>query len=164
VTALRIQADRRAVETIPLRLMIIAVVAGLSVIPAADALDALRDRSFLDRCAVQMESLIATAQVVAMEGVGSRRSLELDLRSDGGVRLDTLRVGGGWTDQYMSSVVLELSSGRVMSRQADEPFVWLCSPSFGPLTTRSTVLTVSLTASESDGRRLVICEVMDWTS
>jgi hypothetical protein len=155
---------REAVETIPLRLMVVAVVAGLSVIPAADALQALKDRSFLDRCSIQMETIVATAQVVSLEGIGARRTVELDLRSEGDLRADVLRIGGCWMDPYMSSVVLELSSGRDIIRQAKEPFVWLASDSQGQFSTRSVLLRLCMTASEQDGQRLVVCEVVEWTS
>ncbi|MCJ7490440.1 MAG: hypothetical protein MUO87_09965 [Thermoplasmata archaeon] len=159
-----IKTDRNALEALPLRLLIVAVVAGLSVVPAAGALQTLQDRSFLDRCAVQLESIVNTAQVVSLEGFGSRRTIDLDFRSDGSLRMDRLGIGGGWTDPTLSSVVLELSSGRKFIRSADEPFVWLATESHECLDTSSPLFTLSLTASRLDGGPLVVCEVIPWTS
>lgn len=159
-----IGSDCRAVEAIPLRLLVVAVVASLSVIPASGALDALRDRSFLDRCVVQIETIVATAEVVALEGEGSRRSVDVDLTTDGSLRMSRLAIGGGPDDPARSSVILELSSGRRLIGQVDEPFAWLASPYHEGLVTRSTEFTLLLTASESGNGMLVICEVVPWTS
>ncbi|MCJ7489039.1 MAG: hypothetical protein MUO87_02680 [Thermoplasmata archaeon] len=159
-----IKTDRNALEALPLRLLIVAVVAGLSVVPAAGALQTLQDRSFLDRCAVQVESIVNTAQVVSLEGFGSRRTIDLDFCSDGSLRMNRLGIGGCWTDPTLSSVVLELSSGRKLIRSADEPFVWLATGSHECLETSSPLFTLSLTASWLDGGPLVVCEVIPWTS
>ena len=156
--------DTQAVESLPLRLLVVAIVAGLSIMPAAGALDALRDRSFLDRCSVQLQTMVSTAEVVAMEGIGARRSLHVDLTSDGALSASELGIGGGPDEPTRSSVILELSSGRRMICQADGPFTWLASPAHERLVTRSTAFTLVMTASESAGQRLVVCEVLPWTS
>ena len=159
-----IKTDQSALEALPLRLLIVAVVAGLSVVPAASALQTLQDRSFLDRCAVQLESIVNTAQVISLEGFGSMRTIDLDFRSDGSLRMNRLGIGGGWMDPTLSSVVLELSSGRKLIRSADEPFVWLATESNECLETSSPLFTLTLTASRLDGGPLVVCEVIPWTS
>lgn len=156
--------DRRAVESLPLRLLVVAVVAGLSVIPAAGALAALRARSFLDRCSLQLRTIVSTAEVVGMEGVGARRSVEVDLASDGALRAVELEIGGGPEEPTRSSVILELSSGRRLICQADEPFTWLASPAHERLVTTSTTFTLVMSGSESGGERLVVCEVAPWIS
>jgi hypothetical protein len=162
--AMPIGRDRRAVEAIPLRLLIVAVVACMSVVPAAGALQSLQDRSFLDRCTIQLETIVATAQVVALEGLGARRTVDVDLASEGPLRMSSLAIGGPWMDPHMSSAVLELSSGRRLIRQAEEPFAWLASESLDMLVVRSPVFELSLMASESEGEGLVLCEVVPWTS
>jgi hypothetical protein len=159
-----IAADRNAVEALPLRLLIVAVVAGLSVVPAASALQTLQDRSFVDRCVVQLEKIIHTAQVVAVEGLGSKRTLDIDLRSEGALRMTELVIGGPWMEPAMSSVVLELSSGRRLLSSAEEPFVWLAADSLEGLRSSSPRSTLVLTASESENGPLVVCEVLPWTS
>ena len=158
------KTDRNALEALPLRLLIVAVVAGLSVVPAANALQTLQDRSFLDRCAVQLESIVNTAQVISLEGFGSMRTIDLDFRSDGSLRMNRLGIGGCWAEPTLSSVVLELSSGRKLIRSADEPFVWLATGSHECLETSSPLFTLTLTASRLDGGPLVVCEVIPWTS
>ena len=162
--ALQLRTDARAVESLPLRLLVVAVVAGLSIVPAAGALDALRDRSFLDRCSVQLRTIVSTAELVAMEGIGAKRSMRVDLTSDGTLRATELEIGGGPGEPTRSSAILELSSGRLLICQADEPFTWLASPAYERLVTRSTAFTLVMTASESEGQRLVVCEVLPWTS
>ncbi len=159
-----IRTDRDAVGALPLRLLVVAVVAGLSVVPAAGALQTLQDRSFLDRCAVQLESMVSTAQVVSLEGFGSMRTIDFDFRSGGSLGMNRLVIGGGWMDPTVSSVILELSSGRKLICSADEPFVWLATESHECLETSSPLFTLSLTASRLDGGPLVICEVIPWTS
>ena len=159
-----LRRDRHALESLPLRLMVVAIVAGLSVIPAAGALDALRDRSFLDRCSLQLNAIVSTAEVVGIEGTGARRSVEVDLSSDGALRAVELAIGGGPGEPTRSSIILELSSGRRMICQADEPFTWLASPAHERLVTSSASFTLVMSGAESEGERLVICEVVPWTS
>ena len=113
--------DRFALEALPLRLLIIAVVAGLSIVPASDALESLRTRTFLQRCEVQLEMVIRTSQMISLEGYGAARTVQLDFRSDGGLRMRSLTIGGGWGEPSMSSAVLELSSGSRLVRTALEP-------------------------------------------
>jgi hypothetical protein len=156
--------DRNAIEALPLRLLIVAVVAGLSVAPAASALHTLQDRSFVDRCIIQLETIIHTAQVVAVEGFGSKRTMDVDFRSGGTLKMSGFVMGGRWMEPQMSSIVLELSSGREFLRSAEEPFVWLATESHEGLQSSSPLFALTLTASELDGRPLVVCEVLSWTS
>ena len=67
----RLTGDTRALEALPLRLLVIAIAAGLSVVPAAEALESLRDRSFLQRCETQLDTIIGTCQMISMEGYGA---------------------------------------------------------------------------------------------
>ena len=144
--------------------MIVAIVAGLSIGPAAGALHALEDRSFLHKCEIELQRLICTSQAVAMEGVGSSRVVDIDLSSNGRLRMISLTIGGERGDPWMASTVLELSSGRQMIRSASEPFVWIASTDLDQLVIGSTVFRALLHYDIVDGRSLVICEVLPWTS
>lgn len=159
-----LHADLSAVEALPLRLLIVSVVAGLSVVPAADALQTLQNRGFLDRCSIQLESIVHTAQLISLEGIGSRRTIDVNLDSGGSLRMGSMSLGDMLGGPAMSSVILELSGGQKMIRQASEPFVWLASERHASLVVESPIFTLCLTASEIDGERLVCCEVVGWTS
>lgn len=157
-------SDVRALESLPLRLMIIAIVAGLSIGPAASALHALEDRNFLHRCDIELHRLICASQAVAMEGVGSARTIEVDLSSDGRLRVASVSMGDEWGGPWMSSAVLELSSGRQVIRSASEPSVWIASADLDRMVVSSERFRAWLHCDLLDGRPLVICEVLPWTS
>ncbi len=157
-------SDPAGLESLPLRLMIVAIVAGLSIAPAAEALNALESRSFLQRCDFELEELVRASQAVLLEGSGSRRTVDVDLASDGALRVDAVMIGGEWGSPYMSSVVLELSSGRSLIRSANEPAVWLASSQLGRLEVRSDRFDVALAWELGDSGPVVVCEVMPWTS
>lgn len=103
--------DRSGLESLPLKLMIVAVVASLSIIPASEALDSLRVRDFARKAELQLDLVIGTAQVVGIEGPGSVRTLDLDL--DGGTRMRfaSLSIGDHRGGANMSSVVLRFVGG-----------------------------------------------------
>jgi hypothetical protein len=117
--------DRSGLESLPLKLMIVAVVASLSIIPASEALDSLRVRDFARRAELQLDLVIATAQVVGIEGPGSVRTLDLDL--DGGTRMRfaSLSIGDHRGGANMSSVVLRFVGGGLTVRSASNPPVWM---------------------------------------
>lgn len=139
-----IRDDCRAVESLPLRLMIVAVVVGLSVLPAADALDTFRNRDLVRRAASELEELVAVAQVMAIQGPGNVRTLTVDLRGDGSLRFDQLVIGDSSGGPNMSSAVLRFANGAVMSRSALEPAVWLRSGSGEGLTVDSPIIQLRL--------------------
>lgn len=159
-----LKTDDDGLESLPLRLMIVAVVAGLSIAPAAGALQALEDRSFLHRCEIQLETLVSASQAVLMEGLGAKRTVDLDLISDGGLRVTLVEIGDEWGGPYMASVAFELSSGRRLIRTAVEPPVWLASDGLRQLATDSNVFSLALSWDIHDGRQMVRCEVLPWTS
>lgn len=159
-----LRPDDAGLESLPLRLMIVAVVAGLSIAPAADALEALEDRSFLHRCDVELLRLISASQAVAMEGVGSNRTLGIDLATEGRLHVDRVAIGDAWGDPYMTSVVLDMSSGRRVIRSASEPFVWLASGDLDQLLVSSDRFWMLMACDVRDGRHVVVCEVAPWTS
>ena len=156
--------DRRALEALPLRLLVIAVVAGLSIIPASDALDSLKNRSFLQRCEMQLELTIRTSQMMSLEGYGAVRTVKLDFRSDGSLRMDSLTIGGAWGQPGMSSVIMELSSGNRLIRTSLEPVIWMASADGGELCVGSDMFALRLTVASSEAIPLILCEVLPWIS
>ena len=125
---MRIRSDCSALESIPLRLMIIAVVAALSVVPAAEALETLESKDFVRRAVLQLECVISTAQVLAIEGPGSVRTVLLDFGGGGSVRFDSISIGDREGGSNMSSAILTLSSGARIVRSASDPPVCMRSP------------------------------------
>jgi hypothetical protein len=117
--------DCSGLESLPLKLMIVAVVASLSIIPASEALEGLRVRDYARKAELQLDMIIGTAQVVGIEGPGSVRTLELDL--DGGTRLRfaSLSIGDHRGGANMSSVVLRFVGGGSTIRSASNPPVWM---------------------------------------
>ena len=139
-----ISDDCRAMESLPLRLMIVAVVVGLSVLPAAEALDTFRNRDLVRRAALELDEIMAAAQVMAIQGPGNVRTLAVDLRGDGSLRFDTLSIGDSEHGPNLSSAVLRFTNGAALSRSALEPPVWLRSASGGALTVGSPVFELRL--------------------
>lgn len=162
--AMALRQDRRALEALPLRLLVIAVVAGLSVIPAAEALESLRDRTFLQRCELQLDTAIRTSQMIAMEGYGAVRTVQLDFRSDGKLRMASVTIGDGWGEPGMASIVLELSTGRRMIRTAMEPAVWITSETHQGLRVCSESFALRLTVAPHESVPIIVCEALPWTS
>jgi len=139
-----IRDDCRAVESLPLRLMIVAVVVGLSVLPAAEALDTFRNRDLIRRAALELDEIMAVAQLMAIQGPGNVRTLAVDLRGDGSLRFDTLSIGDSEDGPNLSSAVLRFKNGAALSRSALEPPVWLRSDSGSALTVDSPVFELRL--------------------
>lgn len=150
-----IRDDCRAVESLPLRLMIVAVVVCLSVLPAAEALDTFRNRDLIRRAALELDEIMAVAQLMAIQGPGNVRTLAVDLRGDGSLRFDTLSIGDSEDGPNLSSAVLRFKNGAALSRAALEPPVWLRSASGSALTVDSPVFELRL-ESVLEGRVLSI--------
>lgn len=155
-----VRDDCRAVESLPLRLMIVAVVACLSVLPASDALDSFRNRDLVRRAALELEELVTVAQVMAVHGPGNVRTLSLDLRGDGSLRFDRLMIGDSSGGPNMSSAVLRFDNGAVMSRSALEPAVWLRSESGDRLTVDSPVTQLRMEAVFEEGVLSIVVEAV----
>lgn len=117
--------DSSGLESLPLKLMIVAVVASLSIIPASEALDSLQVRDLARKAELQLDLIIGTAQVVGIEGPGSVRTLDLDL--DGGTRMRfaSLSAGDHKGGPNMSSIVLRFAGGGSTVRSASDPPVWM---------------------------------------
>ncbi|MGQ9587685.1 MAG: hypothetical protein ACUVT7_04800 [Thermoplasmata archaeon] len=137
---MRLHENCSGLEAIPLRLMIIAVVASLSIVPAADMLQNLKNREFVRRAVLQLEDVITTAEVLAIEGPGGARTLALDFRGDGHLRFRALHIGDADGGPNMSAAVLRLSDGAAIIRMTDTPPVWLRSADGESLEITSPVL------------------------
>lgn len=151
-------ADCQGVETIPLRLMIVAVVVGLSVLPASEALDTFRNRDLVRRAALELDEMMAVAQVMAIQGPGNVRTLTFDLRGDGSLRFDRITIGDSDDGPNMSSAILRFTNGGVLSRSAHEPAVWLRSASGDALTVDSPVFELRLESVLEDRVLSVVAE------
>jgi hypothetical protein len=122
---LRLRNDASALESIPLKLVIVAAVAGLSIIPAADALESMRNKDFVGRAQLQIEQIAHAVQVVAMEGPGSVRTLSLDFSSEGSVGFFRLSLGDSEGGAAMNCVALKLNTGAYLTSMVDDPPAWL---------------------------------------
>jgi hypothetical protein len=156
---MRLGRDTRGVESLPLKLIIVAVVATMSVVPAADALNALRDKDFLRRAEAQLEELVWTAEVVSLEGPGSSRTVVLDFSSDGGIRFDRLTVGDHRDGPNQTAVRLVLSTGSSIVRITDMPPVPMSGPDGGAVVVQSTTATMTVRCAIEDGVQRVLVEV-----
>ena len=150
--------DGSALESIPLKLMIVAVVASLSVLPAAEALDGLRNRDFVRRAELQLDALMLAVQTLAVEGPGAVRTASLDFSCEGGLRFSSLTLGDREDGPCRSSVVLEFANGARMVRSALEPIVLMRSPDGCSLTVLQPVFDLRLTATMNDGASFVLVE------
>jgi len=149
---MHLNADVAGLESLPLRLMIVAVVASMSVVPAARMLDTLEDKEFVDRAKLQLENIVAAAQLLSVEGPGGVRTLSLDFSGRGDLRFRSLVLGGESGSANMSSVQLLLSSGSRILRTATAPEVWLVSPEGAALEVSSPVFELRLSALLAEGQ------------
>ena len=124
---MRLKRDDSALESMPLRLMIVAVVVSMSVIPASEALETLRNGDFIRRAETQLDVIISTAEVLAIEGPGGTRTIELDFSSEGSLRFQSMVIGDYDDGPNASAVVLRLSNGGTIVRSADDPMVTMSS-------------------------------------
>ncbi len=154
------RGDRDAVETIPLRLMIVAVVASLSILPAAEALDTLRNRDFVKRASLELDEIMSAAQIMSIQGPGSARTITVDLRGDGTLRFDHLHIGDSLGGPNMSSAVLRFENGASLVRSAEEPPVWIRSASGEALTVENPLFTLKLRSVFENHTLSVVAEAM----
>jgi len=152
--------DCNAVETIPLRLMIVAIVASLSILPAAEALDTLRNRDFVKRASLELDEIVSAAQIMAIQGPGNVRTITVDLRGDGTLRFDHLSIGDTQGGPNMSSTVLRFENGASLVRSADEPPVWIRSASGDALQITSSRFTLRLNSVFENHTLSVVAEAM----
>ena len=157
---MHLRDDRDGLESLPLKLMIVALVATMSVVPASQALDGFRNRDFIARAQLELESIISAAQTVMIEGPGSVRTIHLDFRGDGTMAFDSLSIGDERGGSNMSSIVMRMIGGGILARTATEPPVWITSSSIGSLTIDSPTCDLRLSAKLDGRTALVLAELV----
>jgi len=120
-----LKEDVQGLESLPLKLMIVAVVASLSIVPAAESLENLRTRDFLNRVELQLENIVSMAQQLAIGGPGGIRTIELDFTSKGKVSFESMALGDRSGGPNMSSVVIRFTNGAVMVKTCSQPQAWM---------------------------------------
>ncbi len=143
--------DERGLESLPLKLVIVAIIATMSVVPAGQTLDAFRDRDYMTRAEVQLESIVSAAETLLVEGPGAVRTLHLDFERQGRAGFESLSVGDRRGGPNMSLVILRTIGGAIMIRGASEPQVWLMGASGSSLDILILSFAVRLSA-QLDGR------------
>ncbi len=143
---MRLCRDCAGLESIPLKLMIVAVVVLLSVIPASHALQGLENRDFVRRAGIGLEMIISTAQKLTTEGPGSVRTIHLDLGGDGSLRPDRLTIGDRAGGPNASSAILTLANCATIVRSATDPPAMISGPAGAALVTCSFVLDLRMSA------------------
>jgi hypothetical protein len=138
--------------------MVVAVVASLSIIPAAEALDGMRTREFIRKAELQLATIVACVETLTVEGPGNVRTISLDFSGDGRVGFSHLTIGDAKDGANVSSIILELRSGALIIKMADQPPVWMCSSAGISLQTSSPVLDLRMSSLLSDQTDYVLVE------
>jgi hypothetical protein len=152
--------DRNGLESIPLKLMIVVIVASLSVVPAGQALEGFRNRDFVARAELALESIISTAQSLMIDGPGGVRTLHLDFEGAGHTRFESVSIGDCRGGPNMSAVILHLAGGASIIRTATEPEIWIRAPSGGALMITYPVCDLRLSTQLSDRAAFVLAELV----
>ncbi len=147
--------DLDGLESLPLKLAIVAVVATLSVLPASQALAGLENREFARKAELQLNLIVTTAQVLTVQGPGNVKTISLDFESHGELGFDRLTVGDRPESANSSAVRLTLNNGAVMARTATDPPCVLCSGSKTAFVSMQGAIDLRMTA-ELDGDTTVI--------
>lgn len=121
----------------------------MSIIPASEALGTLRNGDFIRRAEAQLDMIISTAEVLAVQGPGGVRIVALDFRSEGSLGFESLMIGDSFDGPNASSVILMLSNGGTIVRTACDPPVAMSRGSEGLLVS-SPVYSLSLSCEMSD--------------
>lgn len=157
---MRMSSDDRGLESLPLRLLIVAAVAAMSIAPAAGALEALQDRDFMSRAGLTMDKVVHTAQMLSMQGPGAAATIGLDLSSDGGLGMARLAIGDAPGGAYASAVVLELSSGARIVRLAQDPPACMTSAAWQCLEVGSSRFSLRMETLLSEDGCMVVVEAV----
>ncbi len=150
--------DVQGLESLPLKLMVVAIVASLSIIPAAEALDSLRVRDFMRRADMQIAQLVSCAEMLTIDGPGNVRAFSLDFSGHGKERFSRLMIGDSLDGPNRSSVVLELRGGGFIVKSALNPPAWMCSADLGCLELDSPVSKIRMTNVRSDNGTYIVVE------
>lgn len=161
---MRLRDDASALESIPLKLAIVAVVVALSIVPAADALESMRNKDFVSRAELQIEQIAHAAELVAMEGPGSARTLALDFSSGGSVGFFRLTVGDSDGGAAMNCIALKLSTGAYLTSMVDDPPAWLRGPSDDGVEVFDPVFELRMENRLDGTSGYILVEAGQWTS
>jgi len=156
--------NRDALESLPLKLIIIAVVASLSVVPAAEALENMKTREFLRRAELQLEKIRTTAHIVSVEGPGSARLVDLDFSSKSRLSFGSLTIGDAESGANMSAIVLELNNGVRLVRFLDDPPIWLKGPRDSALVVDAPIFRLRISLVIVNSTSCVVAEAQPWIS
>ncbi len=151
--------DHAALESLPLKLLVVAVVASLSIIPAAEALEGMRTHEFIRKAEAQLAEIVACAEILMVNGPGNVRTISLDFSVDGKAGFSHLTLGDTKDGANCSSVILELRNGAHMIRTADQPSAWLSSANGSGLEISSPVFDLRMSALLLEQRPYILVEV-----
>jgi hypothetical protein len=155
---MKLRADTGGLESLPLRLMIVAVVASLSIIPAAEALNNMRNKDFINRAELQLETVVSTAQLLAVAGPGGARTVSIDFSSDGSLAFESICIGDG-QGPNKSAVVLRFTNGATMVKTCTDPVTWLRTREGGGLFIELPIFELTMSAQMEGRTEYVLVEV-----
>lgn len=155
-----IKRNHDALESLPLKMMIVAIVASMSVIPAGQALDGFRNRDYMTRIQLQLDGVISAAQTLMIEGPGGVRTLHFDFKKDGQMGFEGLSIGDERGGPNMSSVILRLAGGGMVVKTATEPQVWMMGNSGSALTIFNPAFDLRLSAQLGNRTAYVLMELV----
>jgi len=148
--------DSEGLESIPLKLIIVAVVATMSVLPAAQALSGLESRDFVRRAGVQMDRLATLSQVLTVQGPGNVRTVDLDFSSESRLAFEQFMFGDEPRGANESRVMLVLNNGGIIVRLASEPPCTICAEDRGPFVSNQATFSIRMTSVFEDNRTIVL--------
>ena len=157
---MRLREDCSALESLPLKLMIVAVVVSLSIVPAAEALGNLRNRDFVNRAEGQVRLIASSAQELMMEGPGGVRTVSLDFTGGGSLKFECITIGDRKGGPNMSAIVLSLRNGGRIIETVDDPPTWLRGPAGEPMETRTPSFELRLTCVLEGRSAYILTEVV----
>ena len=149
-----------ALESIPLKLIIVAIVASMSVVPAAQALVGLEGRELVRRAEMQLDKVVTVAQVLTVQGPGNVRTLEMDFRSGTKLSFLELRAGDRLGGPNASSAILVLSNGGIMTRIARAPECSMCSTDLTAFVAYQPLFDLRMTAVLDNRTTVVMLEMV----
>ena len=158
--ALRLRCrDCAGLESLPLKLMIVAIVASLSIIPAAQALESMKNRDLFRKAEIQLGMIISSAEILAINGPGNIKTIALDFSGGGSLKFERLFIGDARDGANMTCVILRTTSGGAMIKSANEPAVWMTSPNQQRLEISVPTFNLRLTSMIMDSTTFVQAEV-----
>lgn len=152
--------DVRALESVPLKLIIVVVVATMSVLPAAQALAGLESREFVRRAEIQLDRVVTAVQVLTVQGPGNVRTLSFDFRSEGGLAFEELRIGDRMGGPNSSCAILRLSNGGVIARVASDPPCAACSTHMEAFVATQPLFDMRMTATLGNEMTVILLEMV----